>query len=666
MFFSDRNKHGMNRGKSINSKTTIATACKNREANLRIAIQSWIEASPAKIIICDWGSDEPLTHESLGIPQDFYRRVEIHRVEANHWILTWAFNEALSKAKTPFILKLDCDHVISKDFFESNIIAPNTFSRGHWRTQRSSQQYINGAFMSCSELLQHVGFYDERITSYGWDDSDLYERLYEASTMATTLARGSIHHLDQDEKERTNSQDVSLEDHLSTFLAIKKTKFLIERNRILTRMLWPWNGKLFQTRHKIREQFVGLKPKQEALIEFATIKAFQQFYEQLGQEKYQSAIDAYHAIASQAKPAESYRTSSCLSASILDEYTKACHANDDFRKNILRLGLLAGSTNQARLDQRLEALLLSDPDKYKQHSIQKSRNQIPKIQPLLANQPKLYIDAQHGLGNRLRAIASAAAIAEATQKELVIVWEPDHHCQAKFSDLFNYHGPVIEASFIKDSTGLCDRVYNYMTAESGACKNEPIDLGLKGSLYLRSAFTLNAQVSHWDSENAFLRSLRAHDFIQGLISAVHQPNDLSVHVRMAGGKEYEHLAYENQSNWTEEDHREIAKWRQKSHFSVFFKRIDQLLQEGTMSSIFLAADLPETYDAFRQRYGDKVNWLPRNKNDRSTEQLRFALADAILLSRSKMLLGSTWSSFSELALRFADPNIRKEMSGIDF
>ena len=38
-----------------------------------------------------------------------------------------------------------------------------------------------------------------------------------------------------------------------------------------------------------------------------------------------------------------------------------------------------------------------------------------------AGRDRVFIDAQHGLGNRLRAIGSAAAFAEATDRELVIV-----------------------------------------------------------------------------------------------------------------------------------------------------------------------------------------------------------------------------------------------------
>lgn len=668
--FPYRDRPTASRPSPLARRTTIVTACRNRHVNLAASIRTWLVTAPARIIICDWGSDEPLSHASLGIAQAHKQHVEIHRVETDRWVLTWAFNEALSRVCSPFTLKLDCDHTISDDFFDRNIIAYNSFSRGNWRTQRLSQHYINGAFFSCSELLQHVGYYDERITTYGWDDSDLYERLYESSSMATTLARGTVQHLHQDEEQRTSSQDVSKEAHLAKFLSIKKTKFLIERNRILTRMLWPWDEKLFRDRHAVRKHFAGIQPKEEGLIEFATIRAFAQFYEQLGQDQYQSAIDAYHTIVSQNQSNKSYRTSAYLSASILEQYAKACATGDHWQKNIHRLALLAGSSNPAQSEQRLLALTRSlavGPEQ--PHATAATHRPSPastRAQPPISSRARLYIDAQHGLGNRLRAIASAATIAHATDKELVIVWQPDHHCEARFSDLFDYNGPVEQISFIDEAASFCDRTYNYMTAEEGACKDEYIDLGLKGNLYMRSAFRLMAGASDWDSENAFLRSLKIHEFIRGLTSAIRQPNDLSVHVRMAGGKDYEHLPYEHQSNWTEEDHRKIAEWRKKSHFSNFYKRIDQLIKTDGISTVFVAADLPETYSHFSQRYGDRLAWLPRQKNDRSIEQLQFALADALLLSRGKRFLGSTWSSFSELAMRFANPGIQQEMSGIDF
>jgi hypothetical protein len=95
-------------------------------------------------------------------------------------------------------------------------------------------------------------------------------------------------------------------------------------------------------------------------------------------------------------------------------------------------------------------------------------------------------------------------------------------------------------------------------------------------------------------------------------------------------------------------------------------RIDRLVTEQPDLKLFLAADMPATYQVFAEKYGDRLSYLPRTRFDRSSEQMRYALADAILLSRCHRLLGSTWSSFSELAQRLSTTLGRIEMSGTDF
>ena len=42
------------------------------------------------------------------------------------------------------------------------------------------------------------------------------------------------------------------------------------------------------------------------------------------------------------------------------------------------------------------------------------------------------------------------------------------------------------------------------------------------------------------------------------------------------------------------------------------------------------------------------------------------MADVLLLSKCKKLLGSTWSSFSEAAMRLSDTYSEIEMSGKEF
>ena len=649
---------------SANQRLTIVTACRNREGNLRQAILSWLELDPQEIIVCDWGSSVPLTHENLKI-EDYSEKVNIIRREADRWVLTWAFNEALEQVKTDYTLKLDCDHLVSRDFLEQNEPCFGHFSRGHWRHAEKGQQYINGAFLSCTDLLRRVGYYDERITTYGWDDSDLYARLYDASLSSSVLSKGTISHLDQCETTRTREQRITKEAALAKSLGMEETAFLITRNRILCGMLWPWSSNSFKHRAQIRARFSKPRPEEEALIEYATLKAFDLHYQwkSLDQKKI-SASEAYLEALYVLDQDSSSRPSFLCISDMLHRYAEACRKNDAFEKNLVRLAWLANSQDD-RLKSRLDAISRIETIRSSTINNRYPRDEIKEIRASvsLLKRPKLFIDAQHGLGNRLRAIGSAAAIAQATDRELVIVWQPDDHCNCRFSDLFDYQGSVLDASFIKES-GDCD-VHNYMAIEGGK-KGALIRAEGARDIYARSAFVLNSAHSSWDAENRFIQALRPVEAVLALVNSVRNPNDVSVHVRMEGGRKDEHLPYENAANWTEEDHDLIDHWRAKSHFSHFMKRIDALIAEGAAEHIFIAADRPETYLKFLSAYNGRVAWLERSVYDRSAEQLRFSLADAILLSRAPLLLGSTWSSFSELARRLSPRGIKVEMSGNDF
>jgi hypothetical protein len=287
---------------------------------------------------------------------------------------------------------------------------------------------------------------------------------------------------------------------------------------------------------------------------------------------------------------------------------------------------------------------------------------------------RLFVDAQHGLGNRLRAIASAAAIAQATGRELVIVWQPDHHCEARFLDLFRHEGAVIETAFPQVFARAGGRLHNYMEVEPGAAKDAPIladeaqgaARGTQGDVYVRSAYRLVSPHLRPGAERAFLLGLRPSAEVLELMRGVRRPNRVAAHVRMASGPAHEHLPWEAPGNWPARGHAEIAAWRARSDARFFIARLDALVAEGRAETIFLAADLPETYARFADRYGRRLAFLPRDRFDRSADQLRHALADALLLGAAELFLGSSWSSFSELAVTLSQRIARVEFSGQDF
>lgn len=283
----------------------------------------------------------------------------------------------------------------------------------------------------------------------------------------------------------------------------------------------------------------------------------------------------------------------------------------------------------------------------------------------LSGRPFLYIDAQHGLCNRLRAIASAAAIAKETGRELVVIWVPDHHCEGHLADIIDYPGLVVWDAARADALRARANVrYNYMEIEADADFDAPIledDPG--GDVHIRAAYTLNSRHRDYRIEQAFLRRLVPTGIVADLVASVPHPNDIAAHVRMGTGPDHDHLSFEAPENWPAERHAELIRWRQASHADRFIARIEAMNDDAT---IFLAADLPDTYARFAARFGSRLTFLPRPDFDRSARQLQYALADLILLSSPDHFLASNWSSFSDVAQRLARPGRTLEQSGIDF
>jgi TonB family protein len=196
---------------------------------------------------------------------------------------------------------------------------------------------------------------------------------------------------------------------------------------------------------------------------------------------------------------------------------------------------------------------------------------------------------------------------------------------------------------------------------------EYIDIKYDGDIYVKSAFVLNHETSTWDSENIFLRELRYSKYVFSILKNFEIPkNAIGAHIRMEADTGNETPEYDQLKNWSQDSHNQIQFWREKSHYSSFIKKIDSLLADQPDSKIFLATDLKQNYETFEKIYGARLIYQKRNNYDRSKQQIIEALADVILLSKCDRLLGSTWSSFTELAMRFSQGFNKIEMSGVDF
>lgn len=276
---------------------------------------------------------------------------------------------------------------------------------------------------------------------------------------------------------------------------------------------------------------------------------------------------------------------------------------------------------------------------------------------------KLYVHPQHGLANRLRAVASAWLLAEKANLDLVIIWEKDMHCNASFKELFKTPLVVID-SLNSINIDNCI-IYNYMDDEEGSEKDKYIEHNIDKDIYVKSAYVLNHKYATWKDENIFLRKLvQVQDDIQAIINTYDVKDRIGVHIRQGGGKGHDTSAWNRPENWSQKGQDEMYYWREQSKPAVFIKKMHVILEKNPEATFYLATDEPESYTLMDEHFHDKLMYVTREVFDRSTEQQKFALIDIILLSKTKRMLGSNWSSFSEIANRIG--GMPYEKSGIDF
>jgi hypothetical protein len=687
---------------------SIVTCCMNRNDNLVKALQTWLALPVDEIIIVDWSSS-PTVNDSISHIQD--DRIKVVRVEGEpKWILTYGFNVGLRFASYSKIYKFDADIQVSTDFLQKNTISSNLFVRGYWKEAldrgEDNQMYVNGSFGCEKEALKEIGYYNELIRTYGWDDSDLYERLSSQQGLSTKyLDFHSVLHLEQKEEDRTIHQDVITDSFLGR---VKSTEFNNHRNKFIGRMTDYWNIHRLQN-YKLESRngnswvYRRISPdiKIPSYIiddanRYAAIHYLWIHRASLIDKSRQYSIFANLIYCEYAAGVNFDTSLNLLGESNTNDliycYSDEFETFDLFIDHCmhkaleLKINIFAVVKGEQYQRETLGyhgsnvELVVLNADMFNMISHFWSENQVD-VQGNISNQNTssqiitdsiikhkksvVYVDAQHGLGNRIRAIGSGAAIAKQSNRELVIVWEPDHHCECRFADLFDYAGKVIEKTFTDEARNYMD-VYNYMEIEPGSEKNRLVVLANERDVYLRAAYTFNHSASHWDAENEFIRSLKPTADIQAMINDIDLSSSIAAHIRMEAGAGLDNNTYDSVENWTQDGHDQLHFWREKSHYSNFIKRVDQLFAENNELTLFLATDLPETYKVFEEYYGDKLVYLKREVYDRSKEQIKYALADALLLSKAQKLLGSTWSSFSELAMRTSTTYSSIEMSGKDF
>ena len=169
---------------------SLICGVRNRVKNLRKSLRTWLKCPEIdEIIIVDWGSSLPIKFSNIP-------KVTVVRVESDRWILTHALNVAARFAKGDQICKCDADYMLHPEFFRQHYLKPNTFIAGSSIGAKiNNEHYLTGFVYLWKNDFFKINGYNERIVTYGYDDTDLVHRLKSAGLQERRTNNDYIFHL---------------------------------------------------------------------------------------------------------------------------------------------------------------------------------------------------------------------------------------------------------------------------------------------------------------------------------------------------------------------------------------------------------------------------------------------------------------------------------------
>ncbi|KAI0566209.1 Galactosyltransferase [Gracilaria domingensis] len=222
------------RSRRRKGSVTLVAACRDRTAFLQTALPGWLDAIRPQddILLVDWGTRPP-DHVPL---EEVVRisagpKVAVVTVkEPGQWVLSRAYNLAFALATGEWIFKVDCDTEVRQSFFDRHPLqrsAPQSsfFYRYDWRrAPDENQKHLSGVFLARADHIARIHGYDERITTYGWDDSDLYARLQANGTpegdqlVAVDIQPATLSHMSHGDDLRSANQHLVMGPSMETEL----------------------------------------------------------------------------------------------------------------------------------------------------------------------------------------------------------------------------------------------------------------------------------------------------------------------------------------------------------------------------------------------------------------------------------------------------------------
>jgi hypothetical protein len=248
------------------------------------------------------------------------------------------------------------------------------------------------------------------------------------------------------------------------------------------------------------------------------------------------------------------------------------------------------------------------------------------------------VEPMAGLANRMRVINSAYWLARDLGKDLRVIWTPYRGLNCAFSNLFKDPAEFSVKERKKDifhETRLFDLYFSARSVGySKAIKlirKKTIDLDLFSDLRGRKRILIASVHQFYAPDKPFYR-FEPLDQINDRIAALtgkYSRYTVGVHIRRA-----DHKISTNTST-TEK----------------FIGIMNEILMAHPEATFFLATDNPEEERGLRKEFGTRILSAGKELSRNSQQGIADALVDLYCLSKTRKVIGSYFSSFSEVAAR---------------
>ena len=250
-----------------------------------------------------------------------------------------------------------------------------------------------------------------------------------------------------------------------------------------------------------------------------------------------------------------------------------------------------------------------------------------------------------GLGNRMRVIDSAWLLAKRTGKHLTVVWEMSAELNCSFTDLFllpdtlslkeyksNGIGNRISALLSKSMNKLGVHLpagYDFYLFNKDILTAKSLDADLPAMVKGKKSIYIDTVHRFFYDEGTLSEFSPIPELQSSIDSYTSQfiPPTVGVHIRRT-------------------DNAESIRYSPLIHFKSFMK---QEIESFKDTQFFLATDSMETELELKELFPGRIITQQKTLDRNTVSGIQGALVDLYCLSKTKKIIGSHFSSFSEVA-----------------